>query len=87
MANAGVLVAFALLAGMMIALYSGAIWLTNVGRDALIEAMPGCVSFADLLGMGLKILATISAAWFLQMCWTCVPYVMTKLREGAGQMF
>ncbi|KAH0438493.1 hypothetical protein A8H39_01030 [Paraburkholderia fungorum] len=86
-ANAGVLLAFVLLVAMTMGVYAGALWLTNVGRDVLIEMMPGCASFADLIGMALKVLATISVAWFLKMCWDCVPYVVSKLRENADQVF
>jgi hypothetical protein len=86
-ANVGVLVAFALLVGVTIGCYAGALWLTNVGRDALIEMMPGCANFANLIGMALKVLATISVAWFMKICWDCVPYVVSKLRESADQVF
>ncbi|VVE18818.1 MULTISPECIES: hypothetical protein [Pandoraea] len=86
-ANAGVLVAFALLVAMTIGVYAIAIWLTNLGCDTLIEMMPGCASFADLIGLALKVLATISFAWFMKICCDCVPYVVSKLRESADQVF
>ncbi|MGF6604466.1 hypothetical protein P3T23_009221 [Paraburkholderia sp. GAS448] len=85
-ANAGVLVAFVLLVAMTIGVYAGTLWLTNLGRDTLIEMMPGCASLADLIGMALKVLATISVAWFMKMCWNCLPYVVSKLRENADQV-
>jgi hypothetical protein len=86
-ANAGVPVAFVLLVAMTLGTYAGALWLTNVCRDALIEMLPGCASFADLIGMALKVLETTSVAWFMKICWDCVPYVLNKLHEDADQLF
>jgi len=86
-ANAGVLVACVLLVAMTVGVYAGALWLTNLGRDTLIELMPGCASFANLIGMALKVLATISVAWFMKICWDCVRYVMSQLSENADEMF
>jgi hypothetical protein len=60
--------------------------LTNLGRDTLIESMPASASFAKLISMALKVLATISVAWFMKICWYCVPYVVSKLRENADQV-
>jgi hypothetical protein len=85
-ANASVLVAFALLVAMTIGVYAGALWLTNLARDTLIEMMPGCAIFAGLIGMALKVLETVSVAWFMKICWDCVPYVVSKLRESADQV-
>jgi hypothetical protein len=86
-ANAAVLLAFALLVVMTIGVYASALWLTNLGRDTLIEMMPGCVRSADLIGMGLKVLATVFVAWFMKLYWDCAPYVVSKLRESADQVF
>jgi len=86
-ANAGVLVAFVLLIAMTIGVYAGALWLTNLARDTLTDMLPGSANFADVIGMALKTLETISVAWFVKVCWNCVPYVVSKLREGADQVF
>ena len=86
-ANAGVLAAFMLLVAMTVGVYTGALWVTNLGRDTLIESTPGCASFANLIGMALKILETISIAWFMKICCDCIPYVVSKLRENADQVF
>lgn len=86
-ANVGVLVACVLMVAIAIGVYAGALWLTNLGRDTLIEMLPGCASYANIISMTLKILATLSGAWFMKICWDCVPYVVSKLRESADQVF
>jgi len=86
-ANTGVLVAFMLLIAMTIGVYAGALWLTNLARDTLSDMLPGSATFADLIGMALKTLETFSVAWFMKVCWNCVPYVVSKLRENADQVF
>ncbi|KAF7963335.1 hypothetical protein AWV80_10400 [Cupriavidus sp. UYMU48A] len=86
-ANAGVLVGLLLLFALTIALYASALWLTNLARDTFIDMLPGSATFADLIGTAMKTLETVSLAWFMKACWTCVPYVVNKLREGADQLF
>lgn len=86
-ANAGVLVALLLMFAMTIGAYAGALWLTDLARDSLINMLPGSATFADLLGMAVKLLETISVAWFMKVCWNCVPYVVSKLREGGDRVF
>ncbi len=71
---------------LTVGLYVGALWLTNLARDTLIDMLPGSATFADLIGAALKTLETVSFAWFVKACWTCVPYVVSKLREGADRV-
>jgi hypothetical protein len=85
--NAGVLVALLLLVVLTIGLYAGALWLTNLACDTLIDMLPGSATFADLIGIALKTLETVSVAWFMKVCWSCVPYVVSRLRESADQVF
>lgn len=86
-ANAGALVALVLLLAVTIGLYAGALWLTDLARDTLIDMLPGSATFADLIGIALKTLETISVAWFMKVCWICVPYVVSKLRDCANELF
>lgn len=86
-ANTGVVVAALLVIVATISIYAGALWLTNLARDALVDMLPGSSTFAELIALALKTLETISVAWFIKACWTCVPYVVSKLREGEDQVF
>lgn len=86
-ANAGVVVALLLFVAATLSTYAGALWLTNLARDALIDMLPGSATFAELVGMALKTLETISVAWFMKVCWTCVPYVVSKVREDEDRVF
>lgn len=86
-ANAGVVVALLLCVAATLSTYAGALWLTNLARDALINILPGSATFAELIGMALKTLETISVAWFMKVCWTCVPYVVSKVREDEDRVF
>ncbi|MDN7445268.1 hypothetical protein QZM64_39555 [Burkholderia cepacia] len=86
-ANAAVVVAFAVMVGMVLGIYAGALWATESVRDAFIEVMPGSVNYADLISLALKGFETTLGAWTLKMLWNCVPYVIGNLRQGADQLF
>ncbi|VWC78189.1 hypothetical protein BLA39750_01001 [Burkholderia lata] len=86
-ANSAVVVAFAVMVGMILGIYAGALWATGSARDAFIEVMPGSVNYADLISLALKCFETVLGAWTLKMLWNCVPYVISKLRQSGDQVF
>ncbi|MCA7888845.1 hypothetical protein QZM25_28350 [Burkholderia contaminans] len=86
-ANAAVVVAFAVMVGMILGIYAVALWATDGARDAFIEVMPGSVNYADLISLALTCFETMLSAWTLKMLWNCVPYVIGKLRQSADQIF
>ncbi|UIF89240.1 hypothetical protein [Cupriavidus sp. UYPR2.512] len=81
------MVALLLLVVATISAYAGALWLTNLARDTLIDMLPGSATFAELICMALKTLETITVTWSMKVCWTCVPYVVSKVRESEDRVF